>query len=146
MASEAELPLKKLQALLNIFLKIQYCNQFGGGKSKSELFMSNVLRYKPSQGKIQVQIPSAFELSLCGMFRFRVAVKSLHQGWLWGWPHAAMIRYHHTCALEEMETLCLLKWSEDLLWHLCDWRPPSRAPGSSTAAGNVHCQVHKRNI
>lgn len=44
-----------------------------------------------------------------------------------------------TCALEEMETPCLLKWSEDLLWHL--WVTAGHLPkpaGSSAAAGNVH--------
>lgn len=44
-----------------------------------------------------------------------------------------------TCAWEEMEAGCLLKWSEDLLLHL--WVTAGHLPkpaGSSAAAGNVH--------
>lgn len=130
---------------MNVFLKIQCSNLFGDGKSKSELFLSNVLRYKVSQGKTQVKIPSVFDLSLCGMFRFRVAVRSLPQGWLWRCPHAAMSRYLHTathlCFGGDGHSVC--PNGVTAVTPLCDCRPLSKT--TRILCCSRKCQVHKRN-
>lgn len=143
--SEAAPPPKKLQTLLNGFLKIQCYHLFGDGKSKSELFRSNVLRYKVSQGKTQVKIPSVFDLSLCGMFRFRVAVRSLPQSWLWRCPHAAMSRYLHTathlCFGGDGHSVC--PNGVTAVTPLCDCRPPSKT--TRILCCSRKCQVHTRN-
>lgn len=146
-ASEAELPLKKLQALLNVFFwKYNAVIRLGvGNQSLSFLW---AMCSGTSLAKERTKCKFLLHLSWAYM-------GCLGSGWLWSpYPRAGSGDGPMQPWSDITTPVLWRRWRLCVCWNgvrtCCGTSVTGghlpEPPGSSTAAGDVHCQVHKRNI